>query len=275
MRHFRKGANHARIHSDMNTGNVLGIVGCVVGTVGLIASAVFYIRSRRSKEMLWATKTSNLIRNYKKKLPDLDISYKGHPTENLSVSRLLLWNAGPDAIRRQDMEEVSTTNRLRIEAIANVKLLDVTLLETNAVSQLSAQQPEDQRTSFIDFLSLNKGQGAVFQIVHTGVKDSDIRLNGEIVGAGTPRRARIRFPQYPHARTLRQKLAALPSSSFTYITIIGLIVFATFLYDAIKTSKPSWVLLAYVIIVFVIYPLTTFLLFRRTPHGLRTFEDTI
>ena len=131
----------------------MDVVGWAIGIAGIIigiaVAAVFYIRSRRTRDPLWSIKTVNLIRNYKKKLPDLDISYRGKPGENISISRVLFWNGGPDAIRRKDIEDVPETDRLRIEPAAEgVRLLDITIIETNCqANQLSASQPGDQSVS--------------------------------------------------------------------------------------------------------------------------------
>jgi hypothetical protein len=273
-----KEGRHGIIDQNMDiVGWAIGLAGAFIGVIGIFVGVVLYVRGRRTKAPLWSIKTSNLIRNYKKKLPSLDISYKGKPAENVSISRILFWNGGPDAIRRQDIEDVPESTRLRIETVGKeVYILDVTIIETNcSANQLLASEPKDQRSSFISFAFLNRGQGGVFQVVHTGVADKDIRLTGEIVGAGVPHRTRIKVPRNPKARTIRQKLAALPlwvlsSGFFSVIILVALLI------NELATSGLNWRLLGLTLFLIIAYAISEFPPWsQRTPMGLRSFEDSI
>ena len=63
-----------------------------------ILNYAFYRLSIRTKQPSWAINSNNLISGFSAKLPDLDIKYLGKGIENLTISKVMFWNAGNQTI---------------------------------------------------------------------------------------------------------------------------------------------------------------------------------
>ena len=61
--------------------------------------------------------------------------------------------------------------------------LDVSVsLTNNSSSEFETKPASDRKSARLGFDYLNKGQGAIIQVIHTGIKGSDVRIIGDIRG---------------------------------------------------------------------------------------------
>jgi hypothetical protein len=172
----------------------LGLLGFYVGLLSIIVSIVvgvyFYQRAKREKAPCWAIRTNNLIVGTKSKLPNIEITYNGQQVENISVSRLLFWNDGADTIDHSDMVRSSP---LRIVGDNGATLLDATILRANnATNSFSVSSPTSENTCLLDFEYLDKGEGALIQVVHTGISSNDLKVVGAIKGVKSLRLKKLK-----------------------------------------------------------------------------------
>ena len=159
---------------------IVAIVG-VVGTIGSIVLAVlFYKLSRPPRLLAYATRTFRVVPQGRIKLQGLQITYYGYPVESLSVTRLAVWNAGNESIRRSDL----ASDRPVIYGGGGLKIFETAVIETSAAANNVGLTLVDHPVvgSAIGFDFLDPGDGAVFSVVHNGNNLTDIRLNGEIIG---------------------------------------------------------------------------------------------
>ncbi len=169
----------------MDTGTLLGIVGIVIsvlfGVIGLVTGYYFYRKSKQKKEPCWAIRSNNLIRGSSAIISGLAVLYKGEQVENLTISKLLIWNKGEITLDRQDIE---TIDHLRVVGKGDTKLLDIDILASNNnASRFSYNLAQDKSSATLNFDYLDRGNGAVLQIVHTGASSNDLTLAGAIKGA--------------------------------------------------------------------------------------------
>lgn len=160
-----------------------GIV-AIIGVVGIISSivlAVFYKLSRPHRLLAYATRTFRVVPQGRIKLQGLQITYYGYPVESLSVTRLAVWNAGNESIRRSDLP---ASDRPVIYGGGGLKIFETSVIETSAAANKVGLTLVDHPIvgSAIGFDFLDPGDGAVFSVVHDGNELTDIRLNGEIIG---------------------------------------------------------------------------------------------
>jgi hypothetical protein len=163
-------------------GPLVGLTGVVVGVLGLILTCIFYLKSRRMKRPCWAIRSNNLVSDFTARLPALDIRYANQKVENLTISKIIFWNAGSETIGRDD---IAHGDPLEIVAIAPARLLDVKALKANSEPSRFAASLADESHSvaFLDFDFLDKNNGALIQVVHTGTSSKDVSLRGTIKGA--------------------------------------------------------------------------------------------
>jgi len=158
-------------------GEIIGVLGILVGAA---VSYYFYYKSKREKSPCWAIKSNNLISGFESELPDLQILYKAKNLKNLTISKILFWNDGAETINEKDLE---TINPLRIISRENIKLLDVKILESNNnSSQITTTFDENNNCINLLFDYLDKNQGCVIQVIHTGLSSNDLCIVGDIKG---------------------------------------------------------------------------------------------
>lgn len=161
---------------------LFGITSFIIGLLGVVLAYVFYRLGRKSKNPCWDLTSYNLISGFSKKLPQLDIKYSGQPVENLTISRLRFWNAGLETI---DVSDIADAAPLKIVPNNAITLLDVKLLvENSESSRFLISTAPDQSAAFLNFDFVDKGEGCVIQVIHTGKTSEDIRFSGTIKGAG-------------------------------------------------------------------------------------------
>lgn len=163
------------------------------GMVSLLLAVVsvgIAVRSRRVKRASWAIRSNNLFAGFTATLPALDIRYANQKVENLTVSRVLVWNSGTETI---DGRDVAEAHPLRVAGVGSARVLDVTLLKANSEPcQFGARLEPNDGAVYLHFDFLDRDQGAVIQITHTGTSSKDVLLLGTIKGAGIPRKREIR-----------------------------------------------------------------------------------
>ena len=165
---------------DLNT--TLGIAGLVFGIVSLVTGYIFYRRGLRTKEPCYSIKTETLIAGYSAKFKDLTIHYKDKEIENLSVSKIAFWNNGSETI---NLDDIAPKAPLLIVVDKEAEILDAKVLEqTNLSSDFSLHLLDNGKYAQILFDFIDKRQGAVFQVIHTGTyPDTNLTIWGHIKGA--------------------------------------------------------------------------------------------
>lgn len=259
---------------------VVGIIVIALAVAAPILAYVFYGKGRRLKGPSWAIRSNNLVREYTAKLPDLDIRYKGENVENLTMSRILFWNRGADTIRRTD---IASADPLRVEAVGDIKLLNIELLETNnSASQFTATLAANQCSVLIEFEFLDRGQGAVLQVVHSGIRSKDISVVGTIMGAGTPRQQKIQVYEYlplPTSREFDERLKPvtkrrLRSLIMSIPAIVMWILYIMYLTTAKEFGVAGWLFFG-MAASYTVLPLAMYFRSGKVPVGLSSFEEII
>jgi multisubunit Na+/H+ antiporter MnhG subunit len=171
-----------RVRNDaMTVDTILGIIGTVLGVIGLLTGYIFYKWSLRVKEPRVSQKTNNLIRDYIAKFDGLEILYKGAKIQNLTVTKILFWNEGSETIDKQDL---TNADPLRITVDDGYIILDYRIIScNNEASKFNCVLSEDKSSLLIEFDYIDRNQGLVVQVVHTGINQSDIWVTGVIKGA--------------------------------------------------------------------------------------------
>ena len=158
--------------------NAVGLVGIAIPAALAI---YFYLRSRRAKVPCWAVSTVRLVTDRVSALPDIQIRYKDQAIQQLSVSRVTFYKKGAETIRRED---IPRTSPLRIVAANRVAMLDASLVATNnPTNAITVAFDAPSNLAVVSFDYLDRSNGCVVEVIHTGSGPKDIRLEGTIIGA--------------------------------------------------------------------------------------------
>ena len=253
----------------MDAFKFMEILSFAIGIIGTVLAIIFQVKSKRTKEPCYAMKTETLIAGYSAKFDDLIIHYKDKEIENLSVSKIAFWNKGGETIDRSD---IAPKSPLLIVANDEVEILDTKVLQQNNRScNFSIQLVEELNMAPILFDYIDKGQGAVFQVIHTGTSPvSDLYVVGDIKGAKN-----VSFKS-THTTPFIGWLMIVFSVISVWFTVILLLI-AGFT-KGFETILSSWVfyfmfLFAIISTVVMLYTAIREVKFRaKIPKGLEAFK---
>jgi hypothetical protein len=102
----------------LNFSNILALLS-IISTITV--PIVTNIRSKKYKRPTYRTKTISLLKESFEKIKSADILYNGNKINNLSITKIAIWNDGKETINNTD---VSETDKFRIEIDKEYKILD-------------------------------------------------------------------------------------------------------------------------------------------------------
>ncbi len=165
------------------------VVGTVLGILGLATGYLFYLWGRKTSSL--ATALTGLIssRDCTTRLLALRSTSPATltPIPNLTVTKVLFWNAGRETIRKQDV--VKTDPVVIACNKPGCEILQADIIQANEpANKFEEKVSQDRQQVTVTFDYVDHGQGAVIQVCHTGTSDKDIEVRGKIMGAGPIRR---------------------------------------------------------------------------------------
>lgn len=181
----------------------LTILSFLLTLLSVILAIAFFIRSKRAKEPRFAIRSFNLVRDFVGRLEALEMLYAGQRIGNLTVTKIAFWNNGAETMNQED---IASADPLVAKLKEEYTILDASVLfMKNDANQFSIDVSEDGSQLLLTFDYLDKDEGAVIQILHTGKSSKDVELSGTIKGGGKP------FQQHvPRLRSLDILLRTLP-----------------------------------------------------------------
>jgi hypothetical protein len=151
--------------------NFWNIIFVFFGILGILSSYYFYKKSRKLKKPVYFQNSVNLIKNNLPKLSNLELLYKGEQINNFTITYLGFWNAGNETINNNDIASVN----------AQILEFEVMIANNNA-NNFIVKLNETTNCIEITFDYIDKNDGLVLKIYHTGNTSSDLVLTGSIRG---------------------------------------------------------------------------------------------
>lgn len=133
-----------------------------------IASVYLAYKSVPQKVLKFSLSHNNLISSGKASLPNLKIVYAGTNVDQVTVTKVIFWNSSFPTISEQDIIKAAP-----LSIIAKTgEILDVSVLNGEDTSNQIKVELIDEKTAYISFDYLDRKEGGVIQVVHTGDRDS-------------------------------------------------------------------------------------------------------
>ncbi|OFW20326.1 MAG: hypothetical protein A3H97_20520 [Acidobacteria bacterium RIFCSPLOWO2_02_FULL_65_29] len=147
-------------------------------------SILFYFRAKRFKQLAIVYSTTQL---QTRAHPEVEISFRGEPVENLSRLRVVCWNSGTEAIRSSDLPE---NDLPRVTFDPPTRILSVAAPASSDHSRFAIKQ--SGTAVQISFVYLNPGDFGLFEILYENLqpKDRSARFVAPVIGA-VPRRVEM------------------------------------------------------------------------------------
>lgn len=144
--------------------------------IGICALILAY-KSTPQKVLKFSIENTNIIKNTKSNLEKLEIIYAGKPINNLTISKVTFWNGSFPTINKTDIIE----NAPLSICASNGKILDASILAGDDTSNRISIDLDNNTSPLISFDYLDKNEGGIIQVVHTGNSDS-INFSRKIKG---------------------------------------------------------------------------------------------
>jgi hypothetical protein len=249
---------------------IITFLSFLFGIIGIGLAIYLYFKVKKVKKPCVVAKTINIIKHNLRNIDSFEIFYKGSKIETLSITKLAFWNAGRETINKSD---ITVPDPLRIEAGEDFKILHADIVKVkNFANQFTINLSQDGSRAFIDFDFIDKYDGAVFQIYHTGESQKDIFIEGTIKGA-----EKVKYLPFVEINELAELSGeynlnkTLSKRPYRIIFVFWLIFLFLLAITSVNTIiKIITILIFIMTLILLIY----FEIKRRTvPRGLETFFD--
>ena len=151
-------------------------IALAIGLGGLLAG----LRNAREVPMPSFISLNRILQS--KNHPDVSITFKGTPVENIWCATFGLWNAGKKTILRKD---VPPAGRIYVEFKDPVRILRIDAAASESATSAAAQF-EDEARLRLEFDYLDERQGILGRILYEGEK-TDLEVSGAVIGASSIR----------------------------------------------------------------------------------------
>lgn len=221
-------------------------------TVGSMAYAVFTrIKDKKRKQFTYAIKSNHIIQNSVAKIDKLDLRFNGKRIDDLSITRIVIWNSQKKEIRDNDM--VSDYD-LSVTIDDDFEILDAKILfEKEPANKFTIKNLQSKKIN-LGFEYVDKKEGVVLQIIHTG-KARNLKVDCKIKG-GDPIKEYTNL-NYDYASKNRTVFGwiATALSILCYLAIMFSIIH-DFINGSdaspyIKSDSPLWVKILMIVILVI------------------------
>ena len=167
---------------QLNIERVLLVAGLAAAIILGTVSILLVIWFRKVKRPRYMIRNQQLIEDFSSRYPDLEVTHKGRPVANVTVSRIAFWNAGNETIQADD---IAAKDPPRIAVPEGFEILNHSLAGVSKPANgIKVRANAARQCVDICFDYLDKNDGAVVEIIHTCVFTDEFKLLGSIKGAG-------------------------------------------------------------------------------------------
>ena len=164
----------------------------LIAVISLILAIYFGISSKKVKRFYYFKKTNKLVSFNSNKPSSLHLFYDDTEIQDVSVTRIAVWNSGNDVINAEDIIESEPLSIKIIDGKEDdIRILDTSIEyvtdKTNKFDipcEVSTEENKDESCTYNDVVNFDYAgtrDGFILQIIHTGNPDY-IYMNCHIKG---------------------------------------------------------------------------------------------
>ena len=163
-----------------NNSSWLNLIFLLLAVISIAISIILYLKNKRQKKPCYYFKQVDLIKNSLSEIRGIEIKYNDNPIQNLTMTRLVLYNKGNDTINKDD---VAPKDPLRIMVGDECKILSSEIVYSQKeANNFSLRFDADNNQVLIDFDYFHRNEGIIVQLYHTGSEINKSPLKGTIKG---------------------------------------------------------------------------------------------
>lgn len=149
----------------------------IIGIFSLIVSIISLIITIKQKKLQFNIFNNELVNNKKFTLSKIKFLYNETPVDKLTNSKIVFWNSSFHAIKKEDIPEAA---HLAI-SLNEGKIIEISVLKGDETANRVLLPYISETYATITFDYLNRKEGGIIQVMHTGNEDS-ISISGKIIG---------------------------------------------------------------------------------------------
>lgn len=159
----------------------------LIGIPSFVFTIYTWYKGNRKKEFSFSQDSYWIVKKGKKKIEKLNLLFDGKEIDDLTITKFVIWNSGNEEIRRDDLV---SEKPLAIKSIGKAQILDAQIIVyTESTNKFSITKVESKKAT-LDFEYVNKNDGVVVQIIHSGSQD-DLLLDCKLKGGEKIREHKI------------------------------------------------------------------------------------
>src|SRR5450759_848076 len=147
----------------------IGFVGTLVGIFGLLASVIFYLRTRRFQRPTFQKRSIKWLDVESFPHDEIKLTFRGKEIPRFTITHLAFWNSGNQTIRSSDFASASPL-RLSIPPateVFNIQISASTVPEIRAsIDSPSSFITDSVKEIPVGFDYLDSGDGFSIQVIH-------------------------------------------------------------------------------------------------------------
>jgi hypothetical protein len=155
--------------------------GILTFAFGVLVTWLFFRLGLRDRSPRYIVAGDNLL---KQKLPKLRVHYHGYgeDLEDVTVSYLCFWNDGGGTINNLDVQKADP---VAIRVPEGIRIVDaIVLKKSREAIGLGCIVSQDKTRALLTFDFLDKNDGILVCLIHTGTELTAVSLTGTIRGTG-------------------------------------------------------------------------------------------
>jgi hypothetical protein len=157
---------------------IFNIISFSLAIIGIILSFYFYHKGKRSRIPTYMLRTINLVKEGINKIERVEILFSGKKINNLSITKIALWNDGKETINQSD---VAANDPLKIIIDNDFEILDAEIIfKKNTANDFKIDISENKKSVNIEFDYFDYEEGIVMQLSHTGPSSSNLKIVGTV-----------------------------------------------------------------------------------------------
>lgn len=172
------------ILSWLSGNTILNIVFLILSISSIAVSIYLFFKSIRSKKPVYLEINYPLIEDSVSAIDGLEIKYNKQKISRLTLTRFSFWNNGRETI---DGNDIAAADRLRIYIPARRKTDSGEMISAKVIfSRKQANSIKldiEDSEAYISFDFLDYGDGAIFEIYHTGIAEHQLGIKGTLKGS--------------------------------------------------------------------------------------------
>jgi len=163
----------------------VGFVGTVFGVFGVLISIIFYFRTRQFQQPAYFKSSLRWYDGANIPHNDIRLTFQGKELSRFTITHLVFWNAGNQAIRESDFAPASP---LRLVLPEETEIFDIRIIAVTASEiRASLDYPETidagaEKVIPVHFDYLDGNDGFCIQVIHDSKSAERIEFAGKLPG---------------------------------------------------------------------------------------------